>query len=223
MDRTLIWSAGEEETTAWLDRRTGELTPDLTWNNPALLWQTGSAAVYTGQTELLVWPLDEDEIYLLPDRAGDTLRDLAGRTVLLADDKGYLEILDLWNQTAWRRWEPQCVMTVLTDESLVYAVYANGATDLYRWDYRLDGSSETACACLTVEELETRNRAAAAALAPGDRSPEFSTARRAQPLTIPIPAVIWGRRSAIPFRFIWRWRRFPALWRGILRGFFRRW
>ena len=55
-------------------------------------------------------------------------------------------------------------MTVLTDESLVYAVYANGATDLYRWDYRLDGSSETACACLTVEELETRNRAAAAAL-----------------------------------------------------------
>ena len=164
VDRTLIWSAGEEETTAWLDRRTGELTPDLTWNNPALLWQTGSAAVYTGQTELLVWPLDEDEIYLLPDRAGDTLRDLAGRTVLLADDKGYLEILDLWNQTAWRRWEPQCVMTVLTDESLVYAVYANGATDLYRWDYRLDGSSETACACLTVEELETRNRAAAAAL-----------------------------------------------------------
>ena len=46
VDRTLIWSAGEEETTAWLDRRTGELTPDLTWNNPALLWQTGSAAVY---------------------------------------------------------------------------------------------------------------------------------------------------------------------------------
>ena len=48
-DRLLIWSAGEEETTAWLDWRTGELLPDRAWDNAALLWQTGNAAVYTGQ------------------------------------------------------------------------------------------------------------------------------------------------------------------------------
>ena len=34
-DRLLIWSAGEEETTAWLDWRTGELLPDRAWDNAA--------------------------------------------------------------------------------------------------------------------------------------------------------------------------------------------
>ena len=43
-DRLLIWSAGEEETTAWLDWRAGELLPDRAWDNAALLWQTGNAA-----------------------------------------------------------------------------------------------------------------------------------------------------------------------------------
>ena len=64
-DRLLIWSAGEEETTAWLDWRTGELLPDRAWDNAALLWQTGNAAVYTGQEELLVRPWGE-AVYRFP-------------------------------------------------------------------------------------------------------------------------------------------------------------
>lgn len=163
-DRLLIWSAGEEETTAWLDWRTGELLPDRAWDNAALLWQTGNAAVYAGQGELLVRPLGGEAVYRFPGRETSTLRDMTDREALLASEAGQLEIWDLWNPRRWSRLEPQCVGAALTEESLVYALYTEGATSLYRWDYRQEEPEETGCERLTIRDLETQNRATAAAV-----------------------------------------------------------
>lgn len=102
-DRLLIWSAGEEETTAWLDWRTGELLPDRAWDNAALLWQTGNAAVYTGQEELLVRPLGAEAVYRFPGQETSTLRDMTDRQALLASEDGRLEIWDLWSPRRWSR------------------------------------------------------------------------------------------------------------------------
>ncbi|OLA31609.1 MAG: hypothetical protein BHW33_01915 [Firmicutes bacterium CAG:137_57_8] len=163
-DRLLIWSAGEEETTAWLDWRTGELLPDRAWDNAALLWQTGNAAVYTGQEELLVRPLGAEAVYRFPGQETSTLRDMTDRQALLASEDGRLEIWDLWSPRRWSRLAPQCVGAALTEESLVYALYTEGATRLYRWDYRQEEPEETGCERLTIRDLEARNRATAAAV-----------------------------------------------------------
>lgn len=47
--------------------------------------------------------------------------------------------------------------SALTEESLVYALYTEGATRLYRWDYRQEEPEETGCERLTIRDLEARN------------------------------------------------------------------
>ena len=89
---------------------------------------------------------------------------MTDRQALLASEDGRLEIWDLWSPRRWSRLAPQCVGAALTEESLVYALYAEGATRLYRWDYRQEEPEETGCERLTIRDLEARNRATAAAV-----------------------------------------------------------
>ena len=163
-DRILIWSAGEEEHTSWLDWRTGEILPDEAWNNGALLWRTGCAAEYTSRDGLWIRPLGEDAVYCFPHREESALWDLTDRQALLVDEPGRLEVWDLWNQKRWSRLEPQCVGATLTEETLLYALEIGGTTRLYRWDYRQETPEETGCERLTIQELEAKNRATAAAV-----------------------------------------------------------
>ena len=89
---------------------------------------------------------------------------MTDRQALLASEDGWLEIWDLWSPRRWSRLAPQCVGAALTEESLVYALYTEGATRLYRWDYRQEEPEETGCERLTIRDLEARNRATAAAV-----------------------------------------------------------
>ena len=120
--------------------------------------------MYTGQEELLVRPRGAEAVERFPGQETSILGDMTDRQALLASEDGWLEIWDLWSPRRWSRLAPQCVGAALTEESLVYALYTEGATRLYRWDYRQEEPEETGCERLTIRDLEARNRATAAAV-----------------------------------------------------------